>query len=141
MKPSRKITFEENVSETVAECSSPKKVGIKSVVIKSPRVSTSRVSIGEVVIQSEAETERKSKDIEFQFHLSQHYEQSTPPPNCTSDAAHFVLEERQEGEIDESAPDPKLVEIASKFVNEIIETAKIEVARREQVKSLNTASE
>ena len=42
-------------------------------------------------------------------------------------------EEQQRKNQEDERNDPQLMEIASKFVNEIIETAKMEAARRQKV--------
>jgi len=77
-------------------------------------------------------------EIQFQFQLTEHFDQSTPPPNCTSNGNYDF--ENPEGSESTSSTnqvnkdDPQLREIATKFVNDIIENAKVEAANRAKVK-------
>ncbi|CAG7828813.1 unnamed protein product, partial [Allacma fusca] len=147
MKGSRRINFaeptsDEGPSEPVAP-KSPKR-STKTVVIKSPGSSTTAAA--EDASQSEAPpVQKRPAEIQFQFHLSQHYEQSTPPPNCTSNGgSHYEdpsspFPEPDDNSEDDPKQDPQLMEIASKFVNEIIEKAKVEAASRQKVEPGNDA--
>lgn len=91
---------------------------------------------------SSSSSEKKQKapppeEIKFQFQLTQHYDQSTPPPNCTSNG-NYDFDRTQETSTsttcDDPRKDPQLVEIATRFVNDIIENAKVEAANRAKVK-------
>lgn len=148
MKGSRKLTFD-NPSDVVssggnpAPIPSPKK-SPKSVSIRaheggrsgeaSPRVTSFDVSSSEKKQMSKAPP---PAEIQFQFELTEHFDQSTPPPNCTSNGNYeFEQEQQQEttsSKYDDPRKDPQLVEIATKFVNDIIETAKVEAADRSKV--------
>ncbi|CAL8069475.1 unnamed protein product [Orchesella dallaii] len=72
-------------------------------------------------------------EIQFQFQLTEHFDQSTPPPNCTSNG-NYEFEQPEGTESGSSTQvskdDPQLREIATKFVNDIIENAKVEAANR-----------
>lgn len=82
-------------------------------------------------------------EIQFQFELTEHFDQSTPPPNCTSNGNYDFDQQQQQAspsststseyEGDDPRKDPQLVEIANKFVNDIIEKAKVEAANRQKV--------
>ena len=106
--------------------------------IKAPEGSNMGTDSSQTDSHSSVHKQRPT-DIQFQFHLSQHYEQSTPPPNCTSNGNYederMAKDEEQQRKNSEDDPrnDPQLMEIASKFVNDIIETAKLEAARRQKV--------
>jgi len=128
MKGARKIAFEEKSESYEIPATVPKSPRKSAKVsIRSPGDSS---SFEEKVVQPIPPPIQKPPDIQF----SQHYDQSTPPPNCTSNGNYDFVEEKVDDST-ESDPrnDPELVEIATKFVNEIIETAKLEAANREKV--------
>lgn len=141
MKGSRKLTFEEKGggggdssgevtmtdSATSTVSKSPKKSS--KVCIRSPGDNSSPVTAPTVVVPPFV----KPPDIQF----SQHYDQSTPPPNCTSNGYDFAVENSEETSSSSDSTDPRqdphLMEVASKFVNEIIETATLEASNRQKV--------
>lgn len=115
MKGSRKLTFEEKV--TTADPSGE----VIPTPPRSPRKS-SKVCIREideipstskppVVVVIDPPPFVKPPDIQF----SQHYDVSTPPPNCTSGAYDFEEEEP----LDPNDPrnDAQLMEVATRFIN------------------------
>lgn len=87
-------------------------------------------------------------EIQFQFELTEHFDQSTPPPNCTSNG-NYDFDQQQETtpsststsgadaiDYEELRKDPQLIEIANKFVNDIIEKAKVEAANRQKIEEM-----
>lgn len=123
MKGARKLTFEDSGAQTEAPPTrSPRKSA--KVSIRSPGDN----SILPKVVVNVIPPVPNPPDIQF----SQHYDQSTPPPNCTSNGSYDFVEPKPD-EVSDPCNDPQLLEVATKFVNEIIETAKIEAASREKV--------
>jgi hypothetical protein len=131
MKGARKIAFEEkpDPEEVPVVPKSPRKSAKVSIRSPGESLSFSEKEV-QVKIQSIPPPIQKPPDIQF----TEHFDQSTPPPNCTSNGSYDFVEPKVEDTV-QSDPrsDPELVEIASKFVNEIIETAKLEAANREKV--------
>jgi hypothetical protein len=117
----RQLTFEEK-GEPSGEVVSPPRKSTK-VCIRSPGDNSSPPNTPVVpAIQ-------KPPDIQF----SQHYDQSTPPPNCTSNGNYDFAEAVEVPTKADLRNDPDLMEVASKFVNEIIETATLEASKRQKV--------
>lgn len=179
MKGSRRLNFTEpgggenndsswrNQADSPLCSSSPKspRKSPKTVMIKSPGSGVQMTPTGiignedESTLSEQAEAEAAKAELQFQFHLSQHYESSPVPPNCTSNGSYEEYmrqkeEEERKHNVDErgdnenqsftfdsstasqrdlSQYDPQLAEIATRFVNEIIEKAKLEVVNRQKV--------
>lgn len=128
MKGGKKLAFEENVEEISGEVPVPPRSPRKStkVCIRSPNDNSSSV---EAVEAPAPPPFQKPPDIQF----SQHYDQSTPPPNCTSNGNYDFVQEGTSTDPTDPRNDPYLMDVASQFVNEIIEAAALEASNRQQV--------
>lgn len=96
------------------------------VCIRSPGDNSSPSQPPPVIVEPPPPLPVKPPDIQF----SQHYEQATPPPNCTSNGAYDFVEPETSSD---PRKDPQLMEVASHFVNDIIETATLEAINRQKV--------